>query len=138
MNVEVDRATFTWSEGPASFEPYVLDGMNYKDFQEVSANARNKLEDLVRDYFSDPQYVSKSALTLADTRLATGTGDGKARLYDTQEYDLLLVIDMLKIGVVGVAWAPDGSHLAVWQESKMWVLDGSPLPSTRPNGKQQP
>ena len=31
MNVEADRATFTWSEGPASFEPFTLDGMVYKD-----------------------------------------------------------------------------------------------------------
>ena len=60
MNVEADRATFTWSEGPASFEPYTLDGMVYKEFQEVAAEARKKLADLVKDYLYDKQGMPKS------------------------------------------------------------------------------
>ena len=36
MNVEEKRATFTWSEGPAAFEPYTLDGMDYGQFQKTA------------------------------------------------------------------------------------------------------
>ena len=66
MNVEADRATLTWSEGPASFEPYRLDGMVYKDFQEIAAEARKKLADLVKDYLYDEQAMPRSAFDLAE------------------------------------------------------------------------
>ena len=66
MNVEADRATFTWSEGPASFEPYTLDGMVYKDFKEIAEEAREKLADLVKDYLFDEANMPKSAFALAE------------------------------------------------------------------------
>ena len=66
MHVEADRTTFTWSEGPASFEPYTLDGMVYKEFQEIAAEARGKLADLVKDYLVDEQGMPRSALALAE------------------------------------------------------------------------
>jgi hypothetical protein len=66
MNVEAERATFTWSEGPASFEPYTLDGMVYQDFKEIAAAAREKLANLVKDYLFDEQAVPKSAFALAE------------------------------------------------------------------------
>ena len=65
LNVESDRATFTWSEGPASFEPYKLEGMIYKDFQESAAVAREKLANLVKDYMDSPQTMPQSAFELA-------------------------------------------------------------------------
>ena len=66
MNVEADRATFTWSEGPASFEPYTLEGMVYKDFHEIAAEAREKLANLVKDYLFDEQAMPQSAFELAE------------------------------------------------------------------------
>jgi formylglycine-generating enzyme required for sulfatase activity len=66
LNVEADRATFTWSEGPASFEPYKLEGMVYKDFQEAAAEAREKLADLVKDYLDSPHSMPQSAFELAE------------------------------------------------------------------------
>ena len=64
MDVKEDRATFTWSEGPASFEPYTLDGMVYKDFKEIAAEARERLADLVKDYLSDEQRMPASAFAV--------------------------------------------------------------------------
>ena len=61
MNVEADRATLTWSEGPASFQPYTLDGIVYRDFREIAADARERLADLVKDYLFDEQNMPKSA-----------------------------------------------------------------------------
>ena len=49
LSVEADRATFTWSEGPASFEPYTLDGLVYKEFKQTAEAAREKLADLIKD-----------------------------------------------------------------------------------------
>ena len=66
MNVEEDHATFTWSEGPASFGPYKLDGMVYNEFKEIAAEAREKLADLVKDYLMDEKAVPNSAFELAD------------------------------------------------------------------------
>ena len=66
INIESDRATFTWSEGPASFEPYKLEGMVYKDFKEIAAEAREKLANLVQDYLIDEQAMPKSAFELAE------------------------------------------------------------------------
>ena len=66
LNIEADRATFTWSEGPASFEPYTLRGMVHKDFQEIAAEAREKLGDLVKDYLCHAQEMPQSAFALAE------------------------------------------------------------------------
>jgi formylglycine-generating enzyme required for sulfatase activity len=66
LNVDADRATFTWSEGPASFQPYTLDGMDYSDFQEVAEAARTKLADLVQDYLQSPQDTPQAAFKLAE------------------------------------------------------------------------
>jgi hypothetical protein len=65
MNVEADRATFTWSSGPASFKPYTLDGMVYRDFQEIALEARSRLADLVQDHLFDEQTMRASAFALA-------------------------------------------------------------------------
>ena len=66
MNVEADRASFTWSEGPASFEPYKLEGMSYQEFKEIAETVRERLADLVKDYLFDQQNMHKSAFALAE------------------------------------------------------------------------
>jgi formylglycine-generating enzyme required for sulfatase activity len=66
LKVEQDRAIFTWSEGPASFQPYTLDGMVYKKFQKVASKTREKLANLVKDYLDAPSAMPQSALELAE------------------------------------------------------------------------
>ena len=65
MNVEEKRATFTWSEGPAAFEPYTLDGMDYTQFQKSAESARGKLADLIKDYLYAEENVPQATYDLA-------------------------------------------------------------------------
>jgi hypothetical protein len=66
LNVEADRATFNWSEGPASFEPYTLDGLAYREFKETAEAARERLADLIKDYLFGEENVSQSSFALAE------------------------------------------------------------------------
>ena len=65
LSVESDRATFTWSEGPASFEPYQLAGDLFLDFQDIAKETRKRLSDLVKDYVYDAENVPAASLALA-------------------------------------------------------------------------
>ena len=65
VNIESDRATFTWSEGPASFPPYALDGMLFREFKELAKEARERLADLVSDYLHDQERLPLAAYQLA-------------------------------------------------------------------------
>ena len=55
LNVEADSASFTWSEGPASFEPYTLDGQGFVMFTQLTEQLRGNLRDLVTDYLYSQQ-----------------------------------------------------------------------------------
>jgi hypothetical protein len=66
LNVEADRATFTWSEGPASFTPYTLDGLTYREFKETAEAARERLADLIKDYLYAEENVPRAAFALAE------------------------------------------------------------------------
>ena len=67
VSVGQDRASFTWSQGPASFEPYQLDGQVFSEFQEIAHEARKRLSDLVTDYLYSPENVPKASYALAKT-----------------------------------------------------------------------
>ena len=67
LSVESDRATFTWSEGPASFEPYQLADDLFVDFQDIAKETRKRLRDLVKDYMYNPENVPAASLSLAQT-----------------------------------------------------------------------
>lgn len=66
LNVDSDRATLTWSEGPASFEPYELEGLVYREFKEICQNAREKLANLIKDYLYSKENVPQSSYELAE------------------------------------------------------------------------
>lgn len=66
LNVEGDRATFTWSEGPASFEPYTLDGLVYREFKETAEATRERLADLIKDYLYSEENVPRASFALAE------------------------------------------------------------------------
>lgn len=65
LSVAPDRATFTWSEGPASFEPYELGGQVFREFKELATEAREKLSGLVNDYVYRPDGVPQASYELA-------------------------------------------------------------------------
>ena len=65
VDVEPDTATFTWSEGPAAFEPFTLGGIVFQDFRELVATLRQKLPGLVMDYLQDDQNLPTSSYELA-------------------------------------------------------------------------
>jgi hypothetical protein len=70
------QAAFTWSEGPASFQPYQITGTRFMLFQKLAKEARERLTDLVKEYLNagregghpttDP-CVRKSCFRLAET-----------------------------------------------------------------------
>ena len=64
LNASADRATFTWSEGPASFEPYELSGQVFQDFKAISGEVREKLSDLVKDYVYGEENVPRASYAL--------------------------------------------------------------------------
>ena len=66
VNVEPERATFTWAEGPASFEPYQLEGLDFLDFKDFAENTREKLSNLVKDYLLSPENVPQASYELAE------------------------------------------------------------------------
>src|SRR5437588_217280 len=43
-----DQITFIWSEGPASFEPYQLNGQGLVNFRNLAQQARQELSNVVR------------------------------------------------------------------------------------------
>lgn len=65
LNFENEAATFTWSEGPASFEPYKLEGQMFAEFRDLSTELRQRLSDLVKDSLHDPERVPETAYELA-------------------------------------------------------------------------
>ena len=67
IKVEAGKAEFTWTEGPASFEPYTLEGIGYKTFEEIAKEARKKLANLVDNHFHKDPQTAKSAYALAST-----------------------------------------------------------------------
>ena len=67
VNTEADRTTFTWSDGPASFQPYRLDGQVFLDFKEAAEEAREKLSELVKDYLYNANNVPAAAFAMAES-----------------------------------------------------------------------
>ena len=62
VNIDSDRATFRWSEGPASFRPYTLERIVYHEFRETAELARSHLAALANDYheFHDLAELTRS------------------------------------------------------------------------------
>ncbi len=61
-------ASFQWSEGPAAFDPYVLEGMDYEGkngFKQLAETARGMLANLIKDYLYAEARVPESTLELA-------------------------------------------------------------------------
>jgi WD40 repeat protein len=50
-----EQVSLTWSEGPASFEPYQLKGQVFRLFRKTALQARQRLADLVKDYLNGPE-----------------------------------------------------------------------------------
>lgn len=67
LDVQDDRFTFTWSEGPASFEPYCLEGQACVALRELAAELREKLSNVVKSYLYSPETVAEDSFSLART-----------------------------------------------------------------------
>ena len=69
INVDPDRAlaTLTWSQGPAFFEPYCLEGQIFDFLQDSVRELREKLADLVVDYHHGAEGLGPAAYTMAET-----------------------------------------------------------------------
>src|SRR4051812_9001757 len=50
VQAQPDRVSFTWSQGPDSFDPYALTGQNEVLFRELIDDVRLRLKQLVEDY----------------------------------------------------------------------------------------
>ena len=61
-----DQITFIWSEGPASFEPYQLNGQGLVNFRNLAQQARQELSNVVREFvYGSDEDVRRSSFALA-------------------------------------------------------------------------
>jgi len=63
---EQDHACFTWSQGPASFNPYQLEPQSYVEFHELVLEARRKLSNLVSDCLTCEANLPRASFELAE------------------------------------------------------------------------
>ena len=65
LKVDDDHATFTWSEGPASFESYRLEGQPFLTFKKTAGELRETLRLLAMCWLKKPELVPEHSLKLA-------------------------------------------------------------------------
>src|SRR5262245_25907384 len=104
-SVDADREqiTFTWAEGPASFEPYSITGMRFHGFSRLAHKAREKLAQLVVDYRNNGLRTSltirERCYELADigyrlyVQIFPNSGEVQEWLQSTQVDSLEMVLD---------------------------------------------
>jgi hypothetical protein len=101
-------------EAAGAERPYIPEA------EEALFNAYRSLREAVVLKVCEPGYHTTASFTRDGTRIATGSRDGKVRIWDAATGELVLSIDTSDCStnpVVDVAFTPDGAHVAAWRKS---------------------
>ncbi len=133
--VEVDhqnkQASFIWAEGPASFDPYHLQGMGFRNFVKQADKARMKLQELVDHHLEHDLatniVVRQCLYELAEVGRNLHACIFPAEASDVQEW-------LAEIGVESLELVLDGPRLVPWNVVYMQDPDRDAfLADTNPN-----